>query len=59
MDYRMILVEILVLNGWYLLPEYPFHLSLELMDGDKEVQDYCKKVLSDIEYLTKINTGRV
>jgi hypothetical protein len=56
MNDKYLLLKVMYLNHWHLLPEYPFKESLELMaDDDKEVMDYCKKVLSNMFILATLN----
>jgi hypothetical protein len=56
MSYLEMLLEILDLNRWDQLPNYPEHFeSLDEIEDSMEVQTYCKFVLMNLDLLVEVN----
>ena len=54
--YQDRLVELMEHKGYYLLPSYPYNQSLDELDSTDELEEYCKRVLSNLDELERANT---
>ena len=53
--YQNMLITIMYLNNYDFIKDYPYMESLTDLKNTEEVEDYCKKVLSNLNQLVEIN----
>lgn len=53
--YQQMLSLLMDLNEYHLLPNYHFKESLDDLQESKEIESYCKSVLSNLESLIEAN----
>jgi len=53
--YQQMLSLLMELNDYSFLPEYPFEESLDDLEENKEIESYCKDILSNLEKLIDAN----
>lgn len=53
--YQQMLSLLMELNYYSFLPEYPFEESLDDLEESKEIENYCKNVLKNLESLIEAN----
>lgn len=53
--YQQMLSLLMELNDYSFLPKYPFEESLDDLEESKEIENYCREVLSNLEKLIEAN----